>query len=111
MPTKAPDFDAIKPGQPVRVTITTEPRVEDDIQTVMRLMRNDPGIKRALKKGSNDRMKNLYVRMRGKRPWEVRRISAKIAKVNKGESWTMFWSPLMAADFRRIAKYVELKAS
>lgn len=110
MATKELNLDALKPGQNVRVTITSAPLVEDDAQTVMRLMRNDPDIKRALKKGSRDRMQNLYVRSRGLRPWEVRRKSAKIAKTEKGESWTMPWAPHMAADMRRVAKYVELKA-
>ena len=104
------DFD-FKPGQTLRCTITTEPLVEDDRQTLMRLMRNDAGIKRALKKGSRDRMANLYVRSRGKRPWEVRRKSATIAKVTKGETWEMPWIPHAMHDLQRVSKYIDVKAS
>ncbi len=97
------NIDSLKPGQTVRLTVTRSPGTVDDEQTVLRLMRTDADIKRALKKGSRERMQNLLVRSRGGRPWEVREKSAKIARAERGVTFTMKYTPVMANDLRRVA--------
>ena len=101
-------IDSLKPGQTVRLTVTRQPGTVDDEQTVLRLMRTDPDIKRALKKGSRERMQTLLVRSRGGRPWEVREKSAKVARVSKGATFSMKYTPLLAGDVRKVADLLAL---
>ncbi len=103
-------IDSIKPGQILTFTVTTEPRREDDKQTIARLMRQDPAIMKRLKGAQKHRAKTLVVRSRGKRPWAVRRRVAKVARVEQGAEWSMPWTPLLAGDLRSIEKFVEFKA-
>lgn len=101
---------AYKPGQTLVCTLVKQPRTETDEQTIQRLMRQDGAIKKALKKGSEDRMANLHVRSRGGRPWEVRAKSAKIARAEKGATWTMKFFPQIGPDLARVAAYLTVKA-
>jgi len=102
-------LDSIKPGQTIRCTIVKEPVTHDDRSTVSRLMRNDPEIKRRLKGAQEYRMKNLYVRSRGLRPWEVRRPASLHALPIEGASWTMRWFPQIAGDFRAVESFLKIE--
>ena len=104
-------IDSIKPGQNLTVTVTTAPRREDDLQTIARLMRQDPAIKKRLKGAQKHRGKTLVVRSRGKRPWAVRRRVAKVARVEQGASWTMPWVATLNNDLRSVEKFLDIKAS
>lgn len=101
---------AYKAGQTLVCTLVKQPRTETDEQTIQRLMRQDAGIKKALKKGSEERMANLHVRSRGGRPWEVRAKSAKIARAERGVTWTMKFFPQIGPDLARVAAYLSVKA-
>lgn len=102
------DTSKLTPGKTVSFEVVKAPRTTDQEQTICRLMRQDPSIKKALKQGQEDRMTNLYVRSRGKRPWEVRRKSAKIARAEVGEKWSMPWVPHLAADLNNVAEFVRV---
>lgn len=106
--SKPLDVNTLKPGQTVKITVAKAPRTEDDTQTVLRLMRLDPDIKRSLKKGHRTRMQNLVVRSRGGRPWEVREKSALIARAELGESWSLTYFPQIAPDLRKVAKFLSV---
>ena len=99
----------MKPGQTLQCTITRSPRAEGSRKTIARLMRQDPTIKKALKRAQERRMKNLYVRSRGKRPWEVRRPAARYAIVEPGATWTMRWIPQLQNDLASVSEFVEVK--
>ncbi len=101
-------FESLKAGQKVVCTITKDPR-GDARDTVMRLMRFDPDHKRALKKAHEHRIKTMYIRSRGGRPWAVRQHPSKIVIPNKGETWNMTWFPHIAPDFKSVASCVEVK--
>jgi len=103
-------IDAIKPGQTLTVTVTAEPRREDDRQTIARLMRQDPAIKKRLKGAQKQRLDTLVVRSRGKRPWAVRRQVAKVARVEQGATWSFPWLPNLAGDLRSVEKFLDFKA-
>ncbi len=103
-------IDSFKPGQNLTVTVTAAPRREDDQQTIARLMRQDPAIKKRLKGAQKHRNDTLVVRSRGKRPWAVRRRVAKVARVEQGASWTMPWTPTLAGDLRAVEKFLDIKA-
>jgi hypothetical protein len=105
-----PAAGAYKAGQTLRLTITRAPTTVDAQQTVLRLMRQDPAIKKALRAGQELRMGRLIVRSRGGRPWEVREKSAKVARPTKGASWSMRYFPQIAGDLHNVARFVEIKA-
>ncbi len=101
----------LKTGQSIRCTITKSPRVADREQTLLRLMRKDPTIARGLKKAHRSRQQNLVIYNRGNRDWVKRAVCGKIARVTKGASWTMTYTPDLAADFASISDYVEVKSA
>jgi hypothetical protein len=104
--SKPLDIDAFKPGSTVSLKVVSQPKVEDHVQTIERLMRQDPDMKRGLNKGHHDRMQRLIVRSRGGRPWEKRERSAKVVRCEAGAKWTMTYVPQLAGDLRSVAKYL-----
>ena len=102
-------IDSLKPGQTIRCTVTKNIRTASVRSTVLRLMRLDPDIKRALRHAQKRRAGRLIIRSRGGRPWTVRERSAKLAKAELGESWTMTWVPHVAPDFKNIEQYVKIE--
>ncbi len=104
-------LETIKPGQTIRCTVLRAVRRENDAQTIVRLMRQDPDIKRRLKKAQIYRMRTLVVRSRGKRPWAVRQKASKAAIAAEGATWTMTWIPQLANDFKAVSKYLKVEAA
>ncbi len=102
-------IESIKPGTQIRCTVIKEPAREDDRQTISRLMRQDLDIKRALKSAQEYRMRTLYVRSRGKRPWEVRRPAARHAIPKQGAQWTMTHVPHFISDFRAVSDFIKVE--
>ena len=104
-------LDNIKPGQSIKCTVIKEPRREDVRQTVSRLMRQDPDIKRQLKKAQEHRMRTLVVRSRGKRPWEVRRKASQHAIPHEGATWSMTYVPHVRPEFEAVEQFVKVEAA
>jgi hypothetical protein len=102
-------FEGISPGDTIKCTVVKELKTEDRRQTVARLMRFDPDIKRALKKAQEHRMRTLVVRSRGKRPWEVRQKSARFAIPHEGATWTMAYFPQVTRDFEAVSDYLKVE--
>jgi len=100
------NLDSLKPGANVTFVVNECPRVENHIQTIERLMRQDPDLKRGLKKGHHDRMQRLIVRSRGGRPWEKRELSAKVVRCETGAKWSMTYFPQIAGDIKSVAQYL-----
>lgn len=97
------------PGQNVRCTITAEPAVKDRADTIARLMRLDPDIKRSLRKGQKMRDQNMIIYNRGNRDWYKRAKCGKIAIVKAGNSWTMPYTPDMARDIESVSAYLKVE--
>ena len=104
-------LDAIKPGQTIRCTITSEPRREDTRQTILRLMRRDPGIARGLRRAQKRRRANMNSYIRGGKMWHARERVGKIAKVQADAQWTMTYTPDLASDFRAVEKHVKVESA
>ena len=104
-------LSSLKPGQTIRCTVTKDIRVDDDVSTVLRLMRFDPAVKRLLKSAQEHRVRTLVIVSRGKRPWEVREKSAKQIQAVKGATWTMRWIPHVTKDFAAVEKYLKVEAA
>lgn len=101
------NVDSLKPGQMVRLAIVSTPAREAGVKTLERLMRQDPDIKRGLKRASEQRMQRLIVRNRGGRPWEKRELSSKIVRVEPGAEWSMMFIPQLAGDLRSVAAHLK----
>ncbi|MBL0927056.1 MAG: hypothetical protein IBJ11_05300 [Phycisphaerales bacterium] len=99
----------LRPGQKLKLTVTSAPRSFGATSTIERLMRQDPDIRRRLKGAQEHRMKNLYVRSRGMRPWEVRRPASKYVSATPGNSWTMTFFPHIAPDVASVAEYLKIE--
>ena len=103
-----PDF---KPGQNIRLTITAAPRNEAGVDTLERLMRQEPSVKRGLRKAQRRRRQDMVVYNRGNRDWYKREKCARIARAEKGATWTMAYSHQLAPELASIASYVKIEAA
>src|ERR1051326_4792576 len=81
-----PMLDKLKPGQTIRCTITAAPRTEAGIDTIERLMRQEPGIKRGLRRAQRRRRQDMIVYNRGNRDWYKRETCGRLVKAAKGAS-------------------------
>lgn len=102
-------IETLKPGQSLRCTILKAPRTENRQQTILRLMRKDAAISRALRKASRRRQQNMVIYNRGNRDWFKRETVGKLARVAAGETWTMLYTPDLAPDLRTVEKYLQIK--
>jgi len=102
-------LDSLKPGQKIKLTVVANPKTANSQQTIERLMRQDPTANRSLRKAHRMRQQRLNVYNRGNRDWTAREICARIVRSNKGNSWTMIYSPVLANDIASIAKYVTIE--
>lgn len=96
-----------KPGQSIRCTIKSIPGNAAGKSTILRLMRQDGDVRKALRRGQKERFRKTRVYIRGGRDFYIRPRAGKIAKVAPGETWTMNYIPHLAGDLRSIEKYVE----
>ena len=97
------------PGQNIRCTITSEPAVKDRVDTIARLMRRDPTINRSLRRGQKRREQNMIIYNRGNRDWYKRAVCGKVAIVKAGNSWTMPYTPDLAADFASVQNHLKIE--
>lgn len=102
-------LDRLTPGQNIRCTITKDPRTDDRRQTIARLMRLDPEVKRGLRKAHRRRMQNLVIYNRGNRDWVKRERPGKLVHPEKGESWTMCFTPELAPDLRSVEAFLKVE--
>lgn len=105
------NLDELKAGQQVTCTLKVQLQEGDVRNTITRLMRFDPDIKRALKKSQEHRSRTLHVRIRGGRPWVDRKKAAKVAVPIQGASWTMTWFPHIKQDLQAVQKYLDISAA
>lgn len=99
-------LDRLKPGQTIRCTVTNAPRSPAAIDTLERLMRREPRVRRGLRKAQNRRRRAMVVYNRGNRDWYRRESCARIVRVAPGASWTMDFTLDLAPEFRSVAKYL-----
>ncbi len=105
------NFDSFKPGQQVTCKIEKLPRTEDAEGTLLRLMRNDPDHKRALRRAQRMRMQRINIYNRGNRDWVSREEPAKVVRAIPGETWKMVFVPSMAKDLASVASYLSVKGN
>jgi hypothetical protein len=98
-----------KPGQQIRLTITAAPRTESGIDTLERLMRLEPSVKRGLRRAQRRRRQDMIVYNRGNRDWYKREKCAKIVEAKTGASWTISFSHNIAPDLASVASHVKVE--
>ena len=101
-------LDSLKPGDQVTFTLKRDVPKGDTRDTIARLMRNDPAIKKKLRSAQQHRRRTTPVATRGGRPWYVRPRATKAAVPVKGASWTMAWTPLLRKDVESVADVLEI---
>lgn len=102
-------IDRFKPGQMIRCTVTKAPRTEARIDTIERLMRQEPAIRKGLRRAQRRRRQEMTVYNRGNRDWYSREKCAKIVNVTNGASWTMPFSVHLAPDMASVQDYLSIE--
>lgn len=102
-------LDTLQAGKPVTFVVTRDLPTEDLRQTIARLMRNDPKIKKTLRFAQEHRRRTTPTHIRGGRVWVDRVRATKAAIPAKGTTWTMTWSPILRNDVESVAHVIEVK--
>ncbi len=102
-------LDGIQAGQTIKCTITSEPLAHAPRETILRLMRRDPDIKRALTRAQQLRRRRMHRYIRGNRLYSSREKCSNIARVAKGESWAMPFTPDIAPDIESVGSYLNVE--
>lgn len=95
-----------KPGQSIRCTVKSVPGSAGGKSTILRLMRQDADMRKALRRGQKERFRKTRVYIRGGRDFYIRPTAGKIARVETGESWTMDYIPHLAGDLRSVEQHL-----
>jgi hypothetical protein len=69
----------------------------------------DPTVQRGLRRAQRRRRQDMVVYNRGNRDWYKRENCARIVKVQTGASWTLDYTPSLAADFKSVEQYLSVK--
>ena len=102
-------LDSFKPGDTIKCTVTRDLLPGDKLDTVRRLMRFDPDVKRTLTNAQAHRKRTTVIRSRGKRPWPVNQKATKAANPAKGVTWTMQYFPHVAPDFASVKDVITVE--
>ncbi|MBM4108493.1 MAG: hypothetical protein FJ255_06730 [Phycisphaerae bacterium] len=100
----------IAPGKNIACTVTKEPLSEADAKTIARLMRRDPSAKRKLARAQRLRRQRMNVFNRGNRDWISREKPAAVVAVRTGATWSMTYTPDIAGDLAKVARWVKVDA-
>ena len=102
--------DVIAPSQKVTFTVTSEPHRVADRKTIMRLMRMQPTIQRGLRRLAKRRKReDNYSSPRAGRDWVTRMRATKLARVEKGEQFTLLVTAQLMPDIKAVEKFLDAK--
>ncbi|MFN0132470.1 MAG: hypothetical protein ACKVW3_08080 [Phycisphaerales bacterium] len=102
-------LDKLKPGQTIRCTITKLPRAEAGVDTIHGLMRQQPDVKRGLRKAQRRRRQNMVVYNRGNRDWYKREVCSKLIHPRQGVSWTMTYSLHVRPELASVEGFLKIE--
>jgi len=102
-------IDSLKPGQNIRCTITAAPRREATVDTLERMMRQDPDIRRGLRRAQRRRRQDMVVYNRGNRDWYQREICGKLVRPELGATWTMQYSHHIAPELKSLDGFLSIE--
>lgn len=98
----------LKAGQTISCTVTASPRRADARDTIERLMRQDPAVKKGLRTAQRKRGQRMEIYNRGNRDWVKRERCARLVSCVKGATWSMTYVPALAPDLASVEKYLQI---
>lgn len=101
-------IDTLSAGDNITVTIDKVPNNKGARDTIVRLMRRDPDIKRGLARAQRMRRQRMHSYIRGGRRWYSREKAAQIAVCEQGRQWTMPFTFDIAPDLRSVESYLSV---
>jgi hypothetical protein len=101
-------IDTLAAGDTISCTIERVPNNKGAQDTIVRLMRRDPEIKRALGRAQSLRRRRMHSYIRGNRLWYSREKAARVARCEQGASFTMPFTHDIAPDLRSVEQYLKL---
>jgi hypothetical protein len=104
-------IDRFQPGQKIRCTLTKAPRTEARIDTIERLMRQEPSVQKGLRRAQRRRRLEMNVYNRGNRDWYSREKCAKIVDAVPGATWTMTFTCQLAPDLASVQDFLTIEAA
>lgn len=104
-------IDTLTAGQTIRCTIESVPANQGGKDTILRLMRRDPDIKRGLKRAQHLRKRRMNTYIRGNRVWHSRERCARIARCETGNGWSMDFTPDIAGDLASVGAYLKIETA
>ena len=101
-------IDTLSAGDTISLTVNKIPNNKSARDTIERLMRRDPEIKRGLARAQRMRRQRMHSYIRGGRRWFSREKAARIAMCEQGRSWTMSFTHDIAPDLRSVESYLSV---
>lgn len=97
------------PGTKLRCTISKVPMSASKVDTIERMMRQDPANAKALKNSqvAREEKNNFYIR--GNRLWGSRAKCSKVTRCVKGHTWEMTFSPQIGPDLASVSDYLAIQ--
>jgi hypothetical protein len=102
-------IDTLAAGQNLVCTVERVPNNKGAIDTITRLMRRDPDIKRGLARAQSIRRQRMHSYIRGNRLWYSREKAARVARCEQGAQWTMPFTFDISPDLNSVAQYLKLE--
>jgi len=102
-------IDTLNAGDTIKCTINKAPNKKACRETITRLMRRDPDIKRGLARAQRLRRQRMHAYIRGGRMWYSREKAAKIAICEQGNTWSMRFTHDIAPDLASVEKYLSVE--
>lgn len=97
------------PGTKLRCTISKVPMSASKVDTIERMMRQDPANAKALKNSqfAREAKNNFYIR--GNRLWGSRAKCSKVTRCVKGNTWEMTFSPQIGPDLASVSDFLSIQ--
>ncbi len=102
-------IDTLTAGETVTCTIERVPNNKGACDTITRLMRRDPDIKRNLARAQKLRRRRMHSYIRGNRLWYSREKAARVARCEQGVTWTMPFTFDISPDLNSVAEYLKVE--
>ena len=105
----AAEITSLNAGDTIACTINKVPNNKAARDTICRLMRRDPEVKRGLKRAQKLRADRMNVYVRGNRWWSSREKAAQIVRCEQGNAWSFTYTPDIAADLASVEPYLGIE--
>ena len=101
-------IDTFNAGDTIKCTINKVPNNKAACDTITRMMRRDPDIKRNLARAQRMRRQRMHAYVRGGRMWYSREKAARVAVCEQGQEWSMPFTYDISKDLSSIEQYLTL---